>query len=154
MDKYMDSRMGQWARSRGPKMAAGPWPMGPGSWPWPRVPATGSQSQGPGSWSWRRLFGKSKKRIEFPPGRASDWPTKHKAELRMHCSVLERADIRRGSLKIHGHPTSRMRGRSISTNLPRSWTRGPDPARGPRPSTGCTHCGAVCPSQPRGCLDR
>ncbi len=32
MDKYMDSPVGPWARPMGPKMAAGPWPMGPGSW--------------------------------------------------------------------------------------------------------------------------
>ena len=31
MDKYMDSPMGPWARPMGTKMAAGPWPKGPGS---------------------------------------------------------------------------------------------------------------------------
>ena len=35
MDKCMDSPMSPWARPMGPKMAAGPWPMGPGSWPGP-----------------------------------------------------------------------------------------------------------------------
>ena len=56
-DKFMDYPMGQahgpgpWARTKGPKMAPGPWVLaqgqgpgrgpGPGSWPWPwaRVPS-------------------------------------------------------------------------------------------------------------------
>ena len=39
--------MGPWARPMGSKMAAGPWPMGPGSWPRAIVLAL-AQGQGPG----------------------------------------------------------------------------------------------------------
>ena len=51
MDKYMDPPMGPWARPMGPKMAAGPWPMGPRALGAAIFRPIGL-AHGPGPWAW------------------------------------------------------------------------------------------------------